>query len=938
MIVPRRQARLHRLAALLALAAGAGFASGTARASDVPSYNRDVRPILSENCFSCHGPDKNHQKADLRLDVREAALAAEAFVPGDAEKSELIYRITTDDDADLMPPEDSHKSLTGPQKETLRAWIDAGAEYEAHWAYVPPSRPTVPDRGHANPIDNFIAAELENHSLAPAPGAAPHTLARRLALDLTGLPPSPEQVETFQGDPRFAIETLLASPHFGERMAVPYLDIVRFADTVGFHGDQNQRIFPYRDYVIDAFNANKPYDQFVTEQLAGDLLPDPTPEQRVATGFNRLNMMTREGGAQPKEYLAKSQADRVRAVSTAFLGSTLACAECHDHKFDPFSAKDFYAMAAYFADLQQWGVYADYGYTPNPDLRGYNNDYPFPPEIEVENRSLAHRRDRLLAALEAVAETTAARHREPFERWKEEAAAFLEVHPSGWQELTLTDPQAPEFDGKKATATYAAPDVPASAIRVRLAGRTADSPRTTVTVRIRGARVLHADAADKVPDFSNGADRIGIEHRWITDAKAPADAIFLLAEPLGSVTIDFVADHPVTPEVSASPAPPLPTDQFYISGGTSPTLFALASGTVADAANPALPLYAQLLETRHGKAFTMVSDTRAEPLETRLLARGNWQDESGEILAPSPPEFLAGSPPAADAPRQTRLDLARWITSPENPLTARTFVNRLWHQFFGAGLSGVLDDLGNQGEWPTHPELLDWLAVEFVESGWDIKHIVRQIVTSETYARSSDATPGQVAADPKNRLLARQSPRRLPAEFVRDNALAVSGLLNADVGGPSARPFQPAGYYASLNFPAREYQPSTGRDQYRRGLYTHWQRTFLHPMLANFDAPSREECTAQRTVSNTPQQALTLLNDPTFAEAARHLATEVTARHTTADARLDAAFLRALARPPTEAERASLTEFLSTLTGPEPEAWFHLCRVLLNLHESITIY
>ncbi len=919
---------------LLATAALVGT-TAMVSAGGVPRYNRDIRPILSENCFYCHGPDRNHQKADLRLDIREAALEAGAFVPGDASQSELIYRITTGDADDLMPPEDSHKALTPEQRETLRAWVDAGAEYEPHWAYVPPVRPVVPDLGHANPIDNFISEELRRQSLAAAPPASPTTLRRRISLDLTGLPPVATGIGGID-DIAVVIGTLLASPHYGERMAVPYLDIVRYADTVGFHGDQNQRIFPYRDYVIAAFNANKPYDAFITEQLAGDLLPDPTVEQLVATGFNRLNMMTREGGAQPKEYLAKSQADRVRAVSTAFLGSTMACAECHDHKFDPFTAKDFYAMAAYFADLQQWGVYADYGYTPNPDLKGFNNDYPFPPEIEVENEYLVHRRDSLRRAIGAIADAVVARHREAYEAWQTEVVAFYERHPDGWQPLSLEGGGALVFQDRKATGHFSAPDAPASALRLRLTDRGSSSSRVILSVKVNGAEILHADSSNKLPDYAGGADRIGVTHRWITDARAPAEAYILLDRSLADITLEIRSDQSVAIEVAASPAPALPDALFPIDDGASPSLFVLAAGATNDTFNPVRPLFAKLLETRGGKAFTMVSATRAEPLETRLLPRGNWQDESGETLAPSPPEFLFDSPP--DQPRATRLDLARWITSPENPLTARVFVNRLWQQFFGSGISGVLDDLGNQGEWPTHPELLDWLAVEFVESGWDIKHIVTLIVGSETYQRSSHATPEQVEADPKNRLLSHQSPRRLPAEFVRDNALAAAGLVNLDIGGPSAKPYQPGGYYQNLNFPAREYEPSTGREQYRRGVYAHWQRTFLQPMLANFDAPSREECTAQRTVSNTPQQALTLLNDPTFVEAARALSERITAAHDTPDARIEALFRRVLGRAPTPVERRSLTAFQSSLSQSESETWFETCRVILNLHETITRY
>ena len=366
--------------------------SRPAQSADPVEFNRDIRPILSENCFFCHGPDKKHRDSGLRLDIRDEALAKEAIVPGKPEESELIDRITSDDEFERMPPKKSTKRLTKAQKSLLQRWIAEGAEYQPHWAYVVPERPAVPtvkarDRVR-NPVDAFVLKTLEAKKLTPAPEADRRTLLRRLSLDLTGLPPTPAEVAAFlaDADPQAyerQVDRLLDSPHFGERMAVPWLDLARFTDTVGYHGDQNQRIFPYRDYVIAAFNDNKPFDEFTIEQLAGDLLPDPTAAQLVATGFNRLNMMTREGGAQPKEYLAKYAADRVRTVAATWLGATLGCAECHDHKFDPFTTRDFYRLEAFFADVKQWGVYADYGYTPNPELKGWNNDYPFPPEIKV---------------------------------------------------------------------------------------------------------------------------------------------------------------------------------------------------------------------------------------------------------------------------------------------------------------------------------------------------------------------------------------------------------------------------------------------------------------------------------------------------------------------------------------------------------------------------
>src|SRR4030095_4470217 len=429
-------------------------------------FNRDIRPIMSDTCFFCHGPDKAKRKGGLRLDIREAALeerdGVRAIVPGKPEESDAIERLFSTDPEELMPPPDSNKKLTPEQKEIFKRWVAEGAVYQPHWAYITPQRPAVPaiqEKNYPveNPIDAFISTRLLEKKITPASEADRRTLLRRLSLDLTGLPPTSAEVDAFLADIApdaysRQVERLLASPHYGERMAVPWLDVVRFSDTVGYHGDQNQRIFPYRDYVIDAFNRNLPFDQFTREQLAGDLLPNPTPEQLVATGFNRLNMMTREGGAQPKEYLAKYAADRVRTGSGAWLGSTMACCECHDHKFDPFSSKDFYQLSAFFADVKQWGVYSDYGYTPNPDLKGWSNEHPFPPEIQVPSPYLQARKAQLeeqlkkhLAATRERLMADAAKRAE-FERWREQARGFLAARPEGWRPIVpvLEPPEPPK--------------------------------------------------------------------------------------------------------------------------------------------------------------------------------------------------------------------------------------------------------------------------------------------------------------------------------------------------------------------------------------------------------------------------------------------------------------------------------------------------------------
>ncbi|MFQ3167885.1 MAG: hypothetical protein ACI8QI_000418 [Limisphaerales bacterium] len=738
----------HRLFPALALA----LASCVAGAGEV-RFNRDIRPILSDKCFKCHGPDANHRKAHLRLDTPEGALADlgdyAAVAPGAPDKSELIARITTGDEDDVMPPPDTGKTLSDDEKKLLRDWIAQGAEYEAHWAYLPPKRPPVPsvsDRAWpSGAIDRFILARIESANLPPSPQADAATLARRLHFDLTGLPPSPRLAKRLAKSPEAysqVVDELLASPRFGERLATYWLDLVRYADTVGYHGDQDHSITPYRDWVIKAFNDNLPFDQFTAEQLAGDLLPNATVNQKIASGYNRLLQTSHEGGVQKKEYLAKYSADRVRNVSNVWLGATMGCSECHDHKYDPFTQKDFYSMAAFFADVNDDKTFS--GTNTLPTKRE--------PELQV-------------------------------------------VSPLGVAQTKLT--------------------------------------RTMVTGRVK-------------------------------------------------------------------------------------------------------------------------------PRTIRILPRGNWMEDSGEIVEPAVPHFL---PVLKTKSRANRLHLARWLTSADNPLTARVFVNRLWYLLFGSGLSSTLDDTGSQGEWPTHPELLDWLAVEFVESGWDIKHIVRLIVTSSAYRQSSLVGPALREHDPANRLFARQGRFRLQAETIRDNALAVGGLLNDQMGGKVAKPYQPAGYYAPMNFPKRKYSADMNANQYRRGVYVHWQRQFLHPMLRAFDAPTREECTAQRPVSNTPLAALTLMNDPTFVEAAKGFALRILNEAGATDQqRLAWAWQTALGREPSGKELNVARAFLGEtrkryqadakaadkllavgmlklpvgMAKPETAAWTVLGQALLNLSETIT--
>ncbi len=1018
------------LIAVSALGLPALFAADSA--ADTVRFNRDIRPIMSDTCFHCHGFDAKSRKGDLRLDLREFALKAGksgaiAIVPGKPEESEIIKRLFTKDEDDLMPAKESHKTLTPEQKELFRRWVKQGAVYEAHWAYTPLAPVTVPPMpaGGRNPIDAFIGAKLAEKKITPSAEAPKEKLLRRLSLDLTGLPPTPEELAAFLADQspnayEKQVDRLLASPHYGERMAVWWLDIARFADTVGFHGDQNQRIFPYRDYVINAFNANKPFDAFTREQLAGDLLPNATEEQKVASGYNRLNMMTREGGAQPKEYLAKYGAERVRSVSAAWLGSTFGCAECHDHKFDPIKAADFYTLQAFFADVKQWGVYADYSYTPEPELRGVNNDSPFPPEIKTTSPYLKKQDARARQEITAFAQAKS----DPAKvtAWIAALQAFTQKNPDGWLKpagnfelhkaamaatptkknakaapnptagTTVETSQQPLVAGqpvvlKKALAkgedlvvALKPGALRVAAVRLSLPEAKAGT-RSSLTVgfAVRNAagkeRKLvagFADAATKDLKHAGGAEILGLGNTWAltVPATGTAAAVWLLDTPVDLaegdtllVAIDGAGTQPI--QVSVTPF-----------GGYDPLTVGAPPLTPADQAvaylcsvQPARPdfeqvkvMAAKLREYRRGVAWSLVTEARA-PITVRILPRGNFLDTTGPVVLPATPSFLPGYRQSTEQQRLTRLDLANWLTSKENPITARTFTNRLWQIFHGSGLSAVLDDLGSQGEPPSHPELLDWLSGEFRDQHWDVKHLVRLMVTSRTYRQSSSLRPELKDLDPANRLLASQNPRRLDAEFVRDNALAIAGLLNAaDIGGPSVKPYQPDGYYEPLQFPNRNYLASKDNEQWRRGLYMHWQRMFLHPMLVNFDAPARDECVALRSASNTPQQALTLLNDPTFVEAARVLATRLLAKPMTED-RLNAAFLLAVGRQVKASERTSLEKLIADqkayytanpaeatkllkvgLTPPPTDdpatlaAWTQACRVLLNSHEVITRY
>jgi hypothetical protein len=738
-------------------------------------------------------------------------------------------------------------------------------------------------------------------------------------------------------------------------------------------------------------------------------------DRLIATGFNRLNRMTREGGAQPREYLARYAADRVRTVGMAWLGSTLGCCECHDHKFDPFTTKDFYQLEAFFADIKQWGVYHDYDYTPNPDLRGWTNDHPFPPETLVESPALVRRLEGVRRQMDelflSAGRPATPEARAAFARWCGATREFLRKAPEGWRHLAPEGKAAAAPDGRvsldlpgKGPVRFQG-KLPAgwlASLRVELfpdprLGKhvirgSSGTLRLSATVNGRALEFRQAEADLKEPTYRAGEEVPGIRNGWRMATRhldRTHRAYWLLRQPIALKEGDVLAVSlsGVEPGSARVSCTPLASEDPLANGGHPGAEWAGVRKALAGAGSPKeqaalygayllgtgweprayqryLELYARWLECHGGKAWTLVTEAVATPLTVRVLPRGNWQDESGAVVQPAVPSFLP-QPPNPEKRRLGRLDLARWLVSPDNPLTARVIMNRLWKEFFGCGISARLDDLGLQGEWPSHPELLDWLAVEFREGGWHFKHMARLMVTSAAYRQSSSLRPDVRDLDPDNRLVAYQNPRRLEAEFLRDNALAIAGLIDLEYGGPSAWPYQPAGYYANLQFPDRDYVADKDERQYRRGVYMHWQRTFLHPMLANFDAPTREDCIASRNVANTPQQALTLLNDPTFVEAARVFAAHLLAGPAKTDAdRIQQVYERALARPPKTQEQESLLRFLAEQRGrfrahpedarkllavglapapqsvaaPELAAWASVCRAILNLHETITRY
>lgn len=1041
--------------------AAMGFPLGaTDDSANTIEFNRDIRPILSDNCIFCHGPDNNKREADLRLDT-ESGLLGEGGLPGvvkagKPDESELYRRLLTTEESERMPPASSHKSLTSEQIALIRRWIEQGAKYESHWAFLPlrnSGPPTSPTSKHAeSSIDSLIEKKLNARSLVPAPQADPFTLMRRIHFDTIGLPPRDGDADRYIDDPSEAnyelvVDKLLNSPHFGERMAIWWLDLVRYADTVGYHGDQDMSMSPYRDYVIRAFNENKPFDQFTKEQLAGDLFKEPGLNDQIASGYNRLGMMSAEGGVQPKEYLAKYIAERVRNVSGTWMGLTMGCCECHDHKFDPLSAKEFYQMEAFFADIDEVGLYP-----------GGHETGIWGPHVQVPSEEQTTELARLRGAIDALQKTLSTSTESLDQAQSEWESSQTKWFPLAIQSIrskngvdlkTLDDGSILASGTNPDTDTYTAlveiPEGGLAAIRVEVLpdaslpnngpGRAGNGNFVLSEIK---TNVIREGSEPQVVEFQNaiasyeqtGAAGGNPYGKWAVaaaidnDAKGPTwgwaimeqagkpnQAIFRWQKPVDAKTFAAKPGDSTAGESAGVKSmlqielmqnldnPKHTLGRFRLSGTNrsveniadlmAPAEIALAlSKPIDQRSNDERELIrkhflgqtpllakerdqlAKLLKEKEllerSIPITLVTK-RVNPRTVRVLARGNWMDETGEEVKPGFPSAISvpSFKKVSEGEQLNRLDLANWIVSPDNPLTARVIVNRIWKLYFGQGLSRRLDDFGAQGEPPLHPELLDFLAKRFAESGWNIKELIREILLSKSYQRWSLSNEDGMQRDPENRWLARQGRFRLDAELIRDNALAVSGLLVTRIGGKSVKPYQPPGYWSYLNFPPREWENGKADQLYRRGLYTHWQRQYLHPSLLAFDAPSREECTADRPRSNTPLQSLVLLNDPAYVEAARVYAVAILERGGDSDrSKVEFAMARALARDISDQEATALLSLLEqareeyksnpeaakTLLKvgqyPTPDgrdyielaAWTNVARTILNLHETITRY
>jgi hypothetical protein len=1059
---------------VVAAAACFGALSGTAglragaqtRPADPPiSFNRDIRPILSNNCFACHGPDESKRETKFHFDTKEGAFAKPGVIePGKAAESLLVEMITHPDPEQRMPPPDSGHALTQKQIDLLRRWIDEGAKWDTHWAYTAPTRPAppVPSRGDwvRNPIDQFILARLDREGLKPSPEADKETLLRRVTYDLTGLPPTPSEVDAFLADRtpdayEKRVDALLNSPRYGERMAVPWLDAARYGDTHGYHIDSLRGMWPWRDWVIGAFNRNLPFDQFTIQQLAGDLLPEATRDQKIASGFNRNHMINFEGGAIAEEYQVEYVVDRVEATSTAFMGLTMGCARCHSHKYDPISHKEFYQFFAFFNNVPERGLdgrtgnAAPFLLLPSPPQQQMLDELDA--AIQAKEAALA---DSVVAPLQTDWERTLSEQARPLHTsgltaHYELDGSLSDISGKYQHGRTVTgeptfDPgqigRGVSFDGdtevsfgqvggfdrgdRFSLAVWLRPrgNLPMAGFQklddskgrrgyewvfddVVLVGIQRWAARLTITLasgepgsaiqirtreRLRLGDWYHValtyDGSGKASGLFLYVDgklfETDVVRNALTGSIATQAELRVGSKAIGKPFVGQIDDlrfyaRTLTPdeiEQLAIHYTPRTVLSGVIGKRSKENVLELREYFLTHAAPAGLrAAHAELKTLRIRKEelekqipSAMVMGEMRKPRETFLLARGDYRNQT-EKVQPGVPAMLPPLPTSANAGPANRLTLARWLVDPAHPLTSRVAVNRFWQMYFGHGIVKTQEDFGVQGEPPVHPELLDWLATEFVRTGWDVRAMQRLIVTSATYRQSSKVSRALLEKDPENRLLARGPRFRLPAEMIRDTALAASGLLNPEIGGPSVLPYQPPGLWEEMafgeGFSAQSYQQSHGKDLYRRGMYTFWKRTVPPASLATFDAPDREKCTVRRAQTNTPLQALVLLNDTSYVEASRALAQRALLEGGKDERRrIEYAFRLATARKPAGNEVGVLRQLLKgrleeyrrdrqaalklvgvgesprdkSLDVAELAAWTTVASAILNLDETIT--
>ncbi|QDT54090.1 Planctomycete cytochrome C [Caulifigura coniformis] len=958
-------------------------AMGSFSSADDIRFSRDVLPILSDRCFHCHGPDPSHREADLRLDERESAIAQRdgkaAIVPGRPEDSEILRRIMSDDPDELMPPPASHrKPLSRKERETLHRWIAEGAVWGRHWAFERPVRPAVP-AGAKHPIDAFVSAQLKEQGLKLSKPASRATLIRRLSFDLTGLPPGRADLQSFVADDSEEAEArlvdrLFKSPHYGERMAMWWLDAARYSDTDGFQADATRTNWPWRDWVIQSFNANKRFDQFTIEQFAGDLLPDAAPEQILATCFHRNHMTNGEGGRDPEESRIDYVIDRVNTTGTVWLGLTLGCTQCHSHKFDPISHQDYYSLFAFFDSIDEDGKA---GTAAKPYLKFKS---PLAQRAVEEAQRVVSARTPIVEAARQradaefqgwLASEVAAVQKDGFQPWRPLTPNLLEsiegtrlsMEADGVIQASGPNPRQDDY---RLLATSSLPRITGLRLEVfphslntdgKLSrGASGEFILTDVKLQVRQAgrsEIRDIDLESAVADverdvkgrnYGKIVDTLDDDPRngWTTESHDPKSrhvAVFALKEPLvlqADEELIFVMLHRSTSgdanigrfRVSVTDQPgeavrslnAMPLEQLAAAGVNDPAT--IESGlhdrlfeqflvdhaeyqkakTLLDGAKQQL----RSVQKSSGELNVMVLAERAEPRPTYILERGVW-DKKGQEVGRAVPAAVLDRPPEQV---RTRLDLAKWIVDRENPLTARVVVNHLWQLCFGAGLVRTSEDFGLQGEFPTHPDLLDWLAVELVESGWDLQHVLRLIVTSETYQQDCRVSAELWKLDPENRFLARGARFRLPSWMIRDAALTSSGLLNPALGGPPVFPYQPEGVWAENTMGRFGYEPSQGPAQFRRTVYAFWRRSSAPTFL--FDTAQRRVCEVRARQTNTPLQALTLLNDATQLEASREVARRAIESSPQPGERLQFLFESIVSRVPSAAEAALLAAQLRT--------------------------